>query len=96
MARHFEQHVLPWLQRSDFTTVISQIVDRNVVHFDNHVAARKFDVFAKTSRFHLGDDNTCELAHAQLAGDVRRKFLDVQAELARFFSLIGLFFGVDG
>src|SRR5579862_3949672 len=62
MPRDFEQHVLPRLELSDFAAVISQAIDRHVVHFDNHVTARKFDVFTETGRLYLRDDDTGEFA----------------------------------
>src|SRR6202021_1045302 len=96
MPRDFEQHVLPGLELSDFAAVVSQTIDRHVVHLDDHVAAREFNILTETGRLHLRDHHAGEFAHAKLPRDVRSELFDMQAELARLFTLIGLFFGVHG
>src|ERR1700721_766543 len=96
MPRDFEQHVLPGLELSDFAAVVSQAIDRHVVHFDDHAPAREFNILTETGRLHLRDHYAGEFTHAKLARDVRREFFDMQPELARLFPLLGLFFGVRG
>src|ERR1700721_406799 len=71
MPRDFEQHVLPGLELSDFAAVVSQTIDRHVVHFDDHVAARKFNILTETGGLHLRDHHASEFAHAELTRDVR-------------------------
>src|SRR3954463_13838475 len=90
---HQENHILAALQVRLQLAEIIFIVDRLLVHLEDHVAASQANVFGEGVRFHVLDNHAFSSRRTQPISQVTREWLYGDAELAlgRLLLVVGVF-----